>query len=59
MIVLGGSTLGKCLNNESGALMDGISVFVKEDPEISAPSPGEDTSEQAPDTKQEVILLVY
>lgn len=60
MIVLGGSTLGKCLNNESGALMDGISVFVKEDPERSpAPSPGEDTSEQAPDTKQEVILLVY
>ena len=46
--------------HESGALMDGISVFVKEDPErSSAPSPGEDTSEQATDMKQEVILLVY
>ena len=34
--------------------------FMKEDPErSSAPSPGEDTSEQATDMKQEVILLVY
>ena len=38
----------------------GLVPFVKEDTEISpAPSPGEDTSEQAPAMKQEVILLVY
>lgn len=40
VMVLIGVALGGCLSNEGGALMNGISAFIKEDPEGSlAPSP--------------------
>lgn len=41
--VLGGGTFGKCLAHKGGALMNGISVFIKEPPESSSsPSAIED-----------------
>ena len=33
MMVLGGEAFGRCLDHEGGALMNGISAFIKEVPE--------------------------
>lgn len=33
MMVLGGQALGKCLGDEGRALMNGISVLIKETPQ--------------------------
>lgn len=43
MVALGGRAIGRCLGQESGDLMNGISVLIKGTPESSlAPLPFED-----------------
>ena len=55
MIVLGGETLGRCLGHKGGALVNGISVVIKETPQsFLAPSIVWGHGEKAPSMNEEL-----